>query len=63
MVSFFIIKVGTWNHKDGTNFTRNFTQAYSDVLNSLGNKTLTITAILVRVAIFTKIRGSEELRR
>ena len=44
-----LIKVGSWNKNYGTNFTRNFTEAYSELVDSLGNKTLIITTILVGV--------------
>ena len=45
-----LIKVGSWNKNYGTNFTRNFTEAYSELVDSLGNKTLIITTILVGVS-------------
>jgi ionotropic glutamate receptor len=39
--------VGVWNRGSGANFTRNFTEAYSQIVESLHNKTLKITTILV----------------
>ncbi|XP_071746528.1 glutamate receptor ionotropic, kainate 2 isoform X2 [Lepeophtheirus salmonis] len=39
-------KVGVWNKETGANFTRNFTEAYSEIVESLHNKTLIITTIL-----------------
>ena len=42
-----LAKVGSWSKGYGTNFTRNFTEAYSELVDSLGNKTLIITTILV----------------
>jgi ionotropic glutamate receptor len=42
-----LVKVGVWNRGSGANFTRNFTEAYSQIVESLHNKTLKITTILV----------------
>ncbi len=42
-----LVKVGTWNQGSGANFTRNFTESYSEIVESLHNKTLVITTILV----------------
>ena len=39
-------KVGTWNREQGTNFTRNFTQMYTNLIESLHNTTLVVTTIL-----------------
>ena len=44
-----LAKVGVWNRGAGANFTRNFTEAYSDIIESLHNKTLVVTTILVSV--------------
>ena len=54
-LSFRLIKVGSWNKNYGTNFTRNFTEAYSELVDSLGNKTLIITTILVRVSALYRV--------
>ena len=43
-----LVKVGMWNQGSGANFTRNFTESYSEIVESLHNKTLIITTILVR---------------
>lgn len=43
-----LIKVGVWNRGAGANFTRNFTEVYTDIVESLHNKTLVVTTILVR---------------
>ena len=47
-----LVKVGTWNHGAGVNFTRNYTESYSEIVESLHNKTLKITTILVRICPF-----------
>ena len=44
-----IFQVGTWNSTSGCNFTRNFTESYNVIVQSLLNKTLTITTIMVRL--------------
>ena len=49
-----LFKVGTWNTLTGTNYTRNYTEAYSDVIESLGNRTLTITTIRVCKCMLTR---------
>ena len=41
-----LAKVGTWTEKSGVNFTRNFTESYSEIVESLQNKTLVVTTIL-----------------
>ena len=43
-----LFKVGSWSQADGINFTRNYTETYNEVVESLHNKTLKITTILVR---------------
>ena len=45
------MQVGTWNEKTGVNFTRNFTESYSEIVESLQNKTLVVTTIYVRYTI------------
>ena len=47
-----LVKVGTWNHGAGVNFTRNYTESYSEIVESLHNKTLKITTILVSISPF-----------
>ena len=47
-----LVKVGTWNHGAGVNFTRNYTESYSEIVESLHNKTLKITTILVSIFPF-----------
>ena len=42
-------KVGVWNESGGVHFTRNFTESYTEIVESLQNKTLVITTIEVRV--------------
>ena len=41
-------KVGMWNRGSGANFTRNFTESYSEIIDTLHNRTLIITTILAR---------------
>ena len=43
----FLFQVGTWNEKTGVNFTRNFTESYTEIVESLQNKTLIVTTIYV----------------
>ena len=42
-----LVKVGTWTEIGGVNFTRNFTETYSEIVESLQNKTLIVTTIMV----------------
>ena len=42
-----LVKVGAWSQAAGANFTRNYTESYSEIVESLHNKTLKITTILV----------------
>ena len=50
-----LVKVGYWNEKYGVNFTRNFTESYSEIVESLQNKTLIVTTIYVSAGSnFTK---------
>jgi hypothetical protein len=39
--------VGTWSQEHGVNFTRNFTETYTEIVESLQNKTLIVTTIRV----------------
>ena len=41
-------KVGVWSDITGVNFNRNFTETYSEIVESLQNKTLVVTTIMVR---------------
>ena len=42
-----LMKVGTWTETSGVNFTRNFTESYTEIVESLQNKTLVVTTIFV----------------
>ena len=42
-----LVKVGTWTENIGVNFTRNYTESYSEIVESLQNKTLIVTTIYV----------------
>ena len=42
-----LIKVGVWMENMGVNFTRNFTENYNEIVDSLQNKTLVVTTIFV----------------
>ena len=46
-----LIKVGVWMENMGVNFTRNFTENYNEIVDSLQNKTLVVTTIFVRYKI------------
>ena len=41
-------RVGTWHDQRGIEFSRNFTETYSEIVESLQNKTLVVTTIRVR---------------
>lgn len=41
-------KIGTWNSTEGMNFTRTYGEAYTQIVESLMNKTFTVCIILVR---------------
>lgn len=41
-------KFGTWNSTQGVNFTRSFGDHQKEIVENLKNKTLVVTAILVR---------------
>ena len=47
-----LIKVGVWMENMGVNFTRNFTENYNEIVDSLQNKTLVVTTIFVRYKIY-----------
>ena len=40
-------RVGTWHDQRGIEFSRNFTETYSEIVESLQNKTLVVTTIRV----------------
>ncbi len=40
-------KVGVWNRGAAANFTRNFTETFTDIIQSLHNTTLVVTTIMV----------------
>ena len=42
-------KVGSWHDKDGIKFSRNFMKTYSEIVESLQNKTLVVTTVVVSV--------------
>ena len=42
-------KVGSWHEKDGIKFSRNFMKTYSEIVESLQNKTLVVTTVVVSV--------------
>ncbi len=44
------MQVGKWDERNGVNFTRNFTESYSEIVESLQNKTLIVTTIYVSAA-------------
>jgi ionotropic kainate glutamate receptor 2 len=39
-------KIGTWNSTEGVNFTRTYGEAYTQIVESLQNKTFVVTTIL-----------------
>ncbi|XP_063242515.1 glutamate receptor ionotropic, kainate 2 [Bacillus rossius redtenbacheri] len=41
-----LVKIGTWNSTEGVNFTRTYNEAYTQIVESLQNKTLVVTTIL-----------------
>lgn len=44
-----LVQVGSWKEMTGVNFTRNFTESYTEIVESLQNKTLVVTTIYVRL--------------
>ena len=46
-----LMKVGVWMEKTGANFTRNFTESYNEIVDSLQNKTLVVTTVFVSINI------------
>jgi ionotropic glutamate receptor len=41
-------KIGSWNSTKGINFTRSYGEIYTQIVDSLHNKTFIVTTILVR---------------
>ena len=44
-----LVRVGSWTELSGVNFTRNFTESYTEIVESLQNKTLIVTTIFVSI--------------
>ena len=42
-----LVKVGAWDPTNGANFTRNYSKTTTEVVESLHNKTLIVSTILV----------------
>ena len=42
-----LVQVGSWDPSNGANFTRNYTKTSNEVVESLHNKTLIVSTILV----------------
>lgn len=40
-------KIGTWNASEGVNLTRTYGEVYTQIVESLHNKTFVVTTILV----------------
>lgn len=55
-------KIGTWNASAGVNLTRTYGEVYTQIVESLHNKTFVVTTILVRVAAHNSRGGSLDLR-
>ena len=47
--------MGIWHDVTGINFFRNFTETYSEIVESLQNKTLVVTTIMVGVKISWRV--------
>lgn len=46
-----LIKIGTWNSTEGVNFTRTYGEVYTQIVESLQNKTFIVTTILVSILL------------
>ena len=46
-----LVQVGVWDPSNGANFTRNYTKTSNEVVESLHNKTLIVSTILVGCAL------------
>lgn len=44
-----LTKIGTWNSTEGVNFTRTYREVYTQIVESLQNKTFIVTTILVSI--------------
>ena len=53
-------KVGFWHDHFGIRFSRNFSESYSDIVESLQNKTLVVTTIMVFRDIIFYENGSDD---
>lgn len=42
-------KIGVWNSTEGVNFTRTFGDVYTQIVESLQNKTFIVSTILVSI--------------
>lgn len=53
-------KIGTWNSTEGVNFTRTYGDVYTQIVESLQNKTFIVTTILVsfKATCFFSVRIS-----
>ena len=45
-----LVKVGAWDPTNGANFTRNYSKTTTEVVESLHNKTLIVSTILVSLS-------------
>ena len=53
-----LVRVGRWDPSNGANFTRNYSKISTEVVESLHNKTLIVSTILVSTQIFGSDRSS-----
>jgi ionotropic glutamate receptor len=54
-----VFRVGVWNVGAGANFTRNYTESYTNLVESLHNKTLIITTIMTEP--YTMLKENSEV--
>ena len=54
-----LVKVGSWDPTNGANFTRNYSKTTTEVVESLHNKTLIVSTILVSI-LPSKVLGKRE---
>ena len=54
-----LIQVGAWSDITGVNFNRNFTETYSEIVESLQNKTLVVTTIMVGQYVYVYLQQYE----
>ena len=57
-----LVKVGSWDPTNGANFSRNFTEITSGIVESLHNKTLIVSTILVRTHVDQNLLQFRHLR-